>query len=196
MDLVEIFLVDVFDALAEKTRQVALLLGTPVPEFSFPLPRVTYRESLKILKDMDCHIEFGQNIHQRAELLLTEHFKCPVWITHKPRVLEPFPYSICESDDSLTMTADLISSGGFGEICGVAEKSFEEADLAARLAEVSRPREVQEAYQWVLQSRGFGMVPHTAFGMGFERVLRWFCGAPHVRDVIPFPRTFGRDFIP
>ncbi|KAJ2906433.1 hypothetical protein MKZ38_001793 [Zalerion maritima] len=140
-------------------------------------------------------ISFGQNISKQAEDLLTDYFRGPVWLAHKPRGLEPFPHRIYPADEELTMTADLISSGGFGEICGVAEKSFTREDLELRLKEKGKS-EMQDVYGWVLQSRDFGIVPHTAFGRGFERVLRWFCGVAHVKDMIPFPRIFGRDPTP
>lgn len=127
--------------------------------------------------------------------MLTKHFDGPVWITHKPRELEPFPYSVYPADDNLTMTADLISSNGFGEICGVAEKSFTREELELRLKEKNK-LDPLNIYGWVLESRDFGMVPHTAFGMGLETVPRWFCGVPHVKDMIPFPRIFDRYPLP
>jgi asparaginyl-tRNA synthetase len=74
-------------------------------------------------------ISFGQNITKHAEDALTNHFGAPVWLMYKPRFLQPFPYRVCPHNEELTMTADLISSGGFGEICGVAEKSFTSEDI-------------------------------------------------------------------
>jgi asparaginyl-tRNA synthetase len=92
------------------------------------------------------------------------------------------------------MTADLISPGGYGEICGVAEKSYRLADLDERLKE--KGKGAVDEYQWVRDMRNYGMVPHVAFGMGFERLIRWWIGAPHVKDTIPFPRIFGRRPLP
>ncbi|KAK3305049.1 uncharacterized protein B0T15DRAFT_187698 [Chaetomium strumarium] len=195
MDLVEIFLHDVFTALLKHTKDVTALLGTQQPGIQIPFARITYREALELLNSRGHQVSFGQNISKPAEDLLTSHFGGPVWLTHKPRGLEPFPYCVCPDDEELTMTADLISSGGFGEICGVAEKSFSRQDLELRLQEKGKS-EMQDMYGWVLQSRDFGMVPHTAFGMGFERMLRWFCGVGHVKDMVPFPRIFGRDPTP
>ena len=93
------------------------------------------------------------------------------------------------------MTADLIAPNGFGELCGVAEKSHDMAMLEERLSEKGKEKMLEE-YGWVKDSRNFGMVPHTAFGMGFERLLRWLCGNQHVKDNIPFPRVFGRYPLP
>ncbi|CAG7963010.1 unnamed protein product [Penicillium salamii] len=195
MDLVEIFLHDVFQAVFQHTKKTTSLLGTCQPILQVPFARLTYREALEMLRKEGHDILFGQNISKQAEDFLTDHFGGPVWLTHKPRSLEPFPYSVCPDDAELVMTADLISSAGFGEICGVAEKSFTRRDLETRLEEKGKS-EMQEVYGWVLESRDYGMVPHTAFGMGFERVLRWFCGVPHVKDMVPFPRVFGRDPTP
>ncbi|RDW74549.1 uncharacterized protein DSM5745_07211 [Aspergillus mulundensis] len=195
IQLVEIFLHDIFHSALQSTQDVTRLLGTEYPTIQIPFMRITYREALALLKTKGLDLAFGDNICRKAEILLTSHFGGPVWLTHKPRSLEPFPYSLCPDDPELTMTADLISSAGFGEICGVAEKSFTREDLETRLEEKGKSA-AHEMYGWVLQSRDFGMAPHTAFGMGFERVLRWFCGAPHVKDMIPFPRVFGRDPTP
>jgi asparaginyl-tRNA synthetase len=194
-DLVEIFLRDVSEAMSTHTDKLTAMMGTSRPRIQIPFQRITYREALDILESKELTISFGQNVSKRAEELLTDHFGGPVWITHKPRELEPFPYSICPDDDQLTMTADLISSDGFGEICGVAEKSFTREELELRMKEKGKA-EMTDIYGWVLESRDFGMVPHTAFGIGFERVSRWFCGVPHVKDMIPFPRIFGRDPLP
>ncbi|KAK7959269.1 uncharacterized protein PG986_004123 [Apiospora aurea] len=130
--LVEIFLRDIFEAVHGHTETVTALLGTKSPVIRVPFARITYREAIKLLVSLGLEISFSQNISSKAERLLTEHFHGPVWVTHKPRALEPFPYCINPVDDELTMTADLISPDGFGEICGVAEKSFTREDQVAQ----------------------------------------------------------------
>ena len=195
IDLVEVFLRDLSEAMLASTKELAELLGITPPYIQIPFPRVSYRHAIEILKCQKLSLTFGQNISKQGEELLTKHFCGPVWITHKPLGLEPFPYCVHPTDDKLTMTADLISSGGFGEICGVAEKSFTREELELRLKEKDKLH-LLDIYGWVLESRNFGMVPHTAFGMGFERVARWFCGVPHVKDMIPFPRIFNRYPLP
>ncbi|KAH7166553.1 hypothetical protein EDB81DRAFT_878894 [Dactylonectria macrodidyma] len=167
MDLVEIFLRDVFEAIREPTRMISALLGTVPPIIKIPFPRITYREALTLLNVKGHDITFGQNVSKPAEDLLTDHFGGPIWLTHKPRALEPFPYQLCATDQNLTMTADLISSGGFGEICGVAEESFTKEQLETRLKEKGK-LEMQAVYGWVLKSRSFGMVPHTALVLGLS----------------------------
>ena len=156
-----------------------------------------YEEAINKLKDDGGQeIAFGDNIGTSSEKWLTHNAgDLPIWITHKPKSLEPFPYCLCKEDQRLSMTADLIAPNGFGEICGVAEKSYDMASLEERLLEKGMEGMLKE-YGWVKESRNFGMVPHTAFGMGFERLLRWLCGNQHVKDNIPFPRIFDRYPLP
>jgi asparaginyl-tRNA synthetase len=92
------------------------------------------------------------------------------------------------------MTADLIAPDGFGEICGVAEKSYTLAELDERLTEKGKDGVLE--YGWIREMRNYGLVPHVAFGMGFERLLRWWLGMDHIKDTIPFPRVFGRRPLP
>ncbi|KAK2028998.1 class II aaRS and biotin synthetase [Colletotrichum zoysiae] len=179
MDLVEIFLRGIFKAMLEHTKKVTAMLGTEPADIPVPFARITYREALKLLRGKGHEISFGQNISKQAEDALTNHFGGPVWLMCKSRCLEPFPYRVYPDDEELTMTADLIASRGFGEICGVAEKSFTREEMLLRLKEKGKA-EMHDVYGWVLQSRDFGMVPHTAFGMGFEMVLP--CGSRQGHD--------------
>jgi asparaginyl-tRNA synthetase len=195
MSLVEIFLRDIALAAKDCGMKTTALLGTEYPNFQPPFPRISYRDAIKLLQAQESNISFGQNIFRDSELRLTKHHNGLVWVMLKPRNLEPFLYSICPYDEELTMTANLIALDGFGEICGVAGKSFRKEELDVRLAEKGKDV-TSEIYGWVRDSRDFGMVPHSAFGMGFERVIRWFCGTEHFKDVIPFPRVFGREPLP
>jgi asparaginyl-tRNA synthetase len=179
MSLVEVFLRDIRDHCGSLGSHTASLLGNSFPgAFTLPFPRITYIEAYKYLSTTMQPIEFGQNISTQQERMLTDRFcshkGSPLWITHKPRVLEPFPYAIHSIDSRLSMTADLISPNGFGEICGVAEKSYHLSDLDERLKEKGKTG--LEEYAWVRDMRKYGMVPHVAFGMGFERLIRWWIG--------------------
>jgi asparaginyl-tRNA synthetase len=196
ISLVELFLNDIRDDCCTCGILTASLLGKNFPiDFQLPFRRITYLEAQHYLSSTGEAVEFGQNISGRHERMLTDHFcrfreRSALWILYKPRQLEPFPYAIHPTDPRLTMTADLIAPDGYGEICGVAEKSYSLADLNERLREKGKAE--AEEYHWVCEMRNFGLVPHVAFGMGFERLLRWWIGARHVKDTIPFPRVFGR----
>jgi asparaginyl-tRNA synthetase len=197
ISLVEIFLRDIRQATAKRGVAVRSMLGShDYPEFEISFQRYTYAAAIQMLQQSGVDIYFGSNISKACEDRLTaQNGHQPIWITNKPRTLEPFPYAIDNEDKRCTMTADLIAPNGYGEICGVAEKSFERSALDERMAEKEKDKQL-EIYGWVREMRGFGLVPHTAFGMGFERLLRWLCGNNHVKDVIPFPRIFGREPLP
>ncbi|KAK2041701.1 class II aaRS and biotin synthetase [Colletotrichum somersetense] len=171
-------------------------ISTPLitPSILHELSSAIHIPNLKTAKP--CYeISFGQNIPNQAKDALNNHFGGHVWLMYKSRCLEQFPYRTYPDDEELTMTADLIASGGFGEICGVVEKASTREEILLRLKEKGKA-ELRDVYGWVLQFQDFDMVPLTAFGMGFERVLKWFCGTGHVQDMIPFPRIFGRDPTP
>ncbi|MCJ1469483.1 hypothetical protein MMC07_008116, partial [Pseudocyphellaria aurata] len=195
--LVEVFLHNIWSAVRTSCDEVRQMLGCDtIMDIQLPFERITYRAAIDKLRSGGFDVQFGANIGKSHERWLTEHAcERPLWITNKPKSLEPFPYSIDPADDQLTMTADLVAPNGFGEICGVAEKSFSTEMLDERLKEKSKTCS-QPEYQWVRELRDFGMVPHTAFGMGFERMLRWLCGNAHVKDNIPFPRIFDRYPLP
>ena len=101
MDMVEIFLCDIFDFVFEHIRNVSALLETEYPNIRLPFARITYREALRLLNNIGHNISFSQNISKHAENLLTNQYGGPVWLMYKPRNLEPFPYRICPTDEKL-----------------------------------------------------------------------------------------------
>ena len=107
-----------------------------------------------------------------------------------PRNVEPFPYVIDKDNPTVTKVADLIAPRGYGELCGVAEKIFEPQMLNERMSEKNKLGDPR--YDFVVDVHRAACVPHIAFGMGLERLLRWLLDVPHVRDTIPFPRSAGR----
>lgn len=160
-----------------------------------PYPRVSYREVIDHLQQGGHDAEFGKSLGGKDEELLAEMFgSTPVWVTGIPRSIEPFPYSINRDDPEVTMTADLVSSNGCGELLGVAEKIVGMDELRERMSEKGLYDDPDHA--WIQELRDFGPVPHVAFGMGVERLIRWLLDIPHVRDAIPFPRTFRRKVYP
>lgn len=158
--------------------------------FKGPFPRITYREAIARLSERGLDHPFGKSLGSEEEALLSEDFSTPFWISGIPRSIEPFPYVIDADDPLVTRTADLIATNGYGELLGTAEKIVDPAMLDERMAEkgkLDRPE-----YGWVREVHQMGPVPHAAFGMGVERMIRWLLDIPHVRDTIPFPRTFRR----
>lgn len=196
MTLVEELLRYVTLYFMQNHTQIPEILGTTLctDALNPPFPRITYREALEILNREGADHPFGTSLGSEEEELLSREFTGPFWIVGIPRSIEPFPYVIDPQDPQLTMTADLISSRGYGELLGVAEKISDLSSLDERMTE--KGRFGQPEYEWLRELREMGCVPHGGFGMGVERLIRWLLQVPHVRDAMPFPRTFKRTIHP
>lgn len=162
---------------------------------NIPYPRITYEEAINSLKNKGFNISFGKSLGSKEEAELSKKFKStPFWITGIPREIEPFPYVISSEDKRVTKTADLIASNGYGELLGVAEKISNLNMLVERMTDKKKYGDPR--YDWIIDVHRVGCVPHAAFGMGLERLIRWMIDIPHVRDAIPFPRIFRRKIYP
>ena len=159
-----------------------------------PFPRITYEESLRLLNEHGVVIEFGKSLGSNEEAELSKIMGTPFWVSGIPRAVEPFPYVIDSIDPRITRVADLIASNGYGELLGTAEKIQDFGMLMERMRE--KGKDMDERYEFVRDIHQVGCVPHAAFGMGVERFIRWMLNIPHVRDAIPFPRTFRRKVSP
>lgn len=192
MMLVEDLLSWVAYNVAERCKPQLDVLGTTLrpQDFNTPFARITYEEAVRQLQSWGIEAEFGVAISSADEEALAQLFDGPFWLVGIPRSVEPFPYVIDPDDDRITMVADLIAPRGYGELCGVAEKIFDPAMLDERLAEKNKLGDPR--YNFVVDVHNAGCVPHIAFGMGLERLIRWLLDIPHVRDTIPLPRPAGR----
>lgn len=161
---------------------------------AIPFERIQYAEAIEYLRKRSFDISFGHHLGSKEEAELSKNFSGPFWVVGIPRVVEPFPYVIDIHDPRITRVADLIASRGYGELLGTAEKICDHAELEERLKEKGKEKDTR--YAWVREVHDFGCVPHAAFGMGVERMIRWLLDFPHVRDAIPFPRTFKRSVYP
>ncbi len=151
--------------------------------------RLVYGEAVDILKTSGKKFEFpvshGQDLQSEHEKYLTEiHFKKPVIIFDYPKGIKPFYMRL--NDDNDTVAAMDVLTPRIGEIIGGSQREERLDILEARLEELNLPK---ETYWWYLDSRRYGSVPHSGFGMGFERLLMLVTGIRNIRDVIPFPRT-------
>jgi asparaginyl-tRNA synthetase len=155
-----------------------------------PYPRITYSDALIRLRAMGIEREWGRSLTDNDLSSLSKTFDTPFWITGNPRNIEPFPYKIDPANTHIVKVADLIAPDGFGELCGVAEKIWKIHELDERMKE--KGKDTDKRYEWYRELRQFGSVPHSGFGIGIERMIRWLLRLNHVRDAIPFPRLFGR----
>lgn len=195
--IVEQFIHDITEQCAVYGAPLAKIIGIKICQdgLKTPFPRIDYGEAVDWLKTQGSDIEFGKSLGSDEESLLSGRFgETPFWVVSIPRSIEPFPYMIDSTDLSRTRTADLIASRGFGELLGIAEKIHTLPMLDERLAEKGKAGDAR--YEWLRELRGYGCVPHGGFGMGLERLIRWLLQIPHVRDTIPFHRTFGRKIYP
>jgi asparaginyl-tRNA synthetase len=151
--------------------------------------RITYEEAIKILENsknkFEYDIKFGKDLQSEHERYLTEtHFKKPVIVYNYPKNIKPFYMRL--NDDGKTVAAMDILVPRIGEIIGGSQREERLDLLEARMKEMGI---IPEDYWWYLDSRRFGSVPHSGFGLGFERLLMLLTGINNIRDVIPFPRT-------
>jgi asparaginyl-tRNA synthetase len=156
-----------------------------------PFQRINYGEAVELLLRSGVKFEFpvayGTNLQSEHERWLTEkHFKCPVTVFNYPKEIKPFYMRL--NDDGKTVTAMDVLVPGIGEIVGGSQRE-ERLDM---LEENMRRHQMDPAdYKWYLDLRRYGTVPHSGFGLGFERMLMFITGVANIRDVIPFARTPG-----
>lgn len=178
--------VDLFARFVDKT-----LMETLENVMASEFVRLPYREAVDILassgKKFEYEVAFGKDLQSEHERFLTEHhFKKPVIIHDYPKSIKPFYMRV--NDDGETVAAMDVLVPGIGEIIGGSQREERLAVLKARLEEMHLN---PEDYWWYLDSRRYGSVPHSGFGLGFERTLMFLTGIRNIRDVIPFPRTPG-----
>ncbi len=154
-----------------------------------PFARIDYGDSVMLLQNLGHDISFGDDCGAPEEVALGEHFGRPVFIERFPVEMKPFYMKRDPADRSRALAADLIAPEGYGEIIGGSQRVDTEEELLSQLAEAGLP---VEPYQWYVDLRRFGSVPHAGFGMGLARVVAWITGVPHIREVIPFPRQINR----
>ncbi|MFV9645239.1 MAG: asparagine--tRNA ligase, partial [Desulfobacterales bacterium] len=151
--------------------------------------RISYKEAIDILnksgQKFEFEVGFGKDLHSEHERYLTEyHFKKPVIIYNYPKNIKPFYMRI--NDDNRTVAAMDVLVPNIGEIIGGSQREERLKVLKARLDELELSK---KDYWWYIESRKYGSVPHSGFGLGFERLLMFLTGVTNIRDVIPFPRT-------
>lgn len=154
-----------------------------------PFPRISYDEALRLLADAGKPVAWGEDLGGDEETAVSQQFDRPVFIHRYPTQCKAFYMQPDPERPDVVLGADLIAPEGYGEIIGGGERVHDLDLLRARLAEHSLP---EATYQWYLDLRRYGSVPHSGFGIGIERTVAWLCGIEHVREAIPFPRLLNR----
>jgi asparaginyl-tRNA synthetase len=154
-----------------------------------PFPRIRYDEAIEMLQKAGSPAKWGDDFGSAEETLLSKEFEKPVIIHRYPSALKAFYMAADPARPELALNFDVIAPEGFGEIIGGGERESSYETLVRRIRENQLP---EEAFQWYLDLRRYGSVPHTGFGLGLERTVAWICGTEHIREVIPFPRMLYR----
>ena len=154
-----------------------------------PFPRLSYDEAVKVLQSRGSDIQWGGDLGNTDETLLTEGSNQPVMVDRYPSEIKAFYFQPDAARPELALGVDIIAPEGYGEIVGGGQRIHDLQLLEQRLDEHKLPR---EAFEWYLDLRRFGTVPHGGFGMGVERFVAWMCGLDHVRETIPYPRMLYR----
>ncbi len=179
------------DDLAVLERDVSKLEALMSQDF----PRVHYDDAVKMLKEgfakgeLEHDFEWGGDFGAPDETYISKQFNAPVFVHHFPAVIKAFYFARDPERPELALGADLIAPEGYGEIIGGGERATSVEFLEEQIAHHDLPK---ESFEWYLDLRRYGSVPHAGFGMGIERATAWMCGIEHVRETIPFPRMLYR----
>ncbi|MGQ0543440.1 MAG: amino acid--tRNA ligase-related protein, partial [Blastocatellia bacterium] len=171
-------------------RDVALL-----EKVKTPFPRITYDEAVKMLQEghakgeLENNFEWGGDFGAPDETYLSNQHGKPVFVHHFPAAIKGFYFEVDKDRPECALGIDLLAPEGYGEIIGGGERASNLDYLIEQLKAHNLP---QETFEWYLDLRRYGSVPHAGFGMGIERTVAWMAGIEHVRETIPFPRMLYR----
>jgi asparaginyl-tRNA synthetase len=161
----------------------------PLEQIKKPFPRLTYEAALPQLQEKGSMLQWGEDFGAPEETIISDIYPSPVCITHFPAKIKAFYMQPDPKRPELALAVDFLASEGYGEIIGGSQRIHDLELLERRIKEIGIPR---DAYQWYLDLRKFGTVPHSGFGLGVERTVAWICKVKHIRETIPFPRLLYR----
>jgi len=170
--------------LAALDRDVTKLRGIEPP-----FPRISYDEAIATLAREGNPAKWGDDFGGDEETILSKSFDKPVIVHRYPAAMKAFYMAKDAARPELALSFDMIAPEGYGEIIGGGERESSYESLVERIRASNLP---EESFQWYLDLRRYGSVPHAGFGLGLERTVAWICGTEHIREVIPFPRMLYR----
>ena len=174
-----------------RTRELAMIERdvASLQKIRPPFPRITYDDAIKVLQKAGNPAKWGDDFGGDEETIISKEFDRPVVIHRYPAAMKAFYMATDAARPELSLSFDMIAPEGYGEIIGGGERLADYDTLVRRLREHNLP---EESFQWYLDLRRYGSVPHAGFGLGLERTVAWICGTEHIREVIPFPRMLYR----
>jgi asparaginyl-tRNA synthetase len=192
MELAEGLVVSVVSRVLERRQRELKTLErdtSKLEKVKAPFPRVSYDEAAEILKKKGLPFEWGGDFGSPDETALSEEFDRPICVHRYPSAVKAFYMKPDPARPEVALCVDVLAPEGYGEIIGGGQRIDDYDLLVQRIKEHNLP---QEAFEWYLDLRRYGSVPHGGFGMGIERVVTWICGIDHLREAIPYPRMLYR----
>jgi len=188
-ELVAYIIKKVVDEREKELKTLGRNVDILIKESELPFYRITYDEALEILKRKGFEVEWGDDFGADEERALVSEFDKPVFVIGFPEACKAFYHRNDPERPEVTLSADLLAPEGYGEIIGGGERIYDKDELVKKIKRFGLdPKD----YEWYIDLRRYGSVPHSGFGLGVDRLVMWICGLKHIRDAIPFPRDIRR----
>lgn len=192
MDLAEDFITYIVQRVLENRRAELELIErdiAPLQKVTKPFPRISYDEAVAILKKKNIEFEYGSDFGAPDETVISGEFDKPLLVHRYPARIKAFYMKSDPEQPDKALCVDMLAPEGYGEIIGGGQREDDLETLEKKIKEHDLPK---EAFEWFLDLRRYGSVPHSGFGLGIERAVTWICGLNHLRETIPFPRLMNR----
>ncbi len=192
MDLAENLIAYIVERVLENRTEELKLLERDISKLEAvkkPFYRITYTEAVEKVNQAGLKMEWGEDFGGDEETVLAEQFDKPILVHRYPAKVKPFYMKRDPENPELALCVDVLAPEGYGEIVGGGQREDDYETLYNRMVEENMPI---EDYEWYLDLRKYGSVPHSGFGIGLERTLRWIAGIHHIREAIPFPRLLEK----
>ncbi|MCH8956536.1 asparagine--tRNA ligase [candidate division KSB1 bacterium] len=192
MDLAEDFIVYIVQSVLENRRAELELIErdiAPLEKVTKPFPRISYDAAVDILKKKNIEFEYGNDFGAPDETAISDEFDKPLLVHRYPAQLKAFYMKNDPEQPDKALCVDMLAPEGYGEIIGGGQREDDLETLEQKIIEHDLPK---QAFEWFLDLRRYGSVPHSGFGLGIERAVTWICGLDHLRETIPFPRLINR----
>lgn len=193
MDLAEEFVEYIVQTVLKDRKNELEILErdtTKLENVKRPFPRISYDEAVEILKKNGVDFQWGNDFGGGDETIISDQFDRPVMVHRYPAEVKAFYMKRDPENPKVALAVDMLAPEGYGEIIGGSQREDDLDLLLQRIDEHNLPR---EPFEWYLDLRKYGSVPHSGFGLGIERTVAWICGLDHVRETIPFPRMIYRN---
>ncbi|MBU1095388.1 MAG: asparagine--tRNA ligase [Bacteroidetes bacterium] len=193
MDLAEEFLEYIVQTVLSERKEDLEILERDVTKLETvkrPFPRISYDEAVEILKKNGVDFEWGNDLGATDETIISSQYDRPVMVHRYPSEVKAFYMKRDPENPKVALAVDVLAPEGYGEIIGGSQREDDIELLISRIKEHNLP---QSFFEWYLDLRRFGSVPHSGFGLGLERTVSWICGIDHLREAIPFPRMIYRN---